>query len=105
MNITPVELKARLERGDDIRVIDVRESDEWAIAQIPKAELIPLSQFAQRATQELASDEQIVLYCHHGIRSARAQGFLLAHGFPHVLNLTGGIEAWAVEVDPKMRRY
>ena len=105
MNITPTELKARLERGDKLRVIDVREADEWAVAQLPKAELIPLSQFQQRALQELSPDETIVLYCHHGMRSARAQGFLKAQGYTDVINLTGGIDAWALQVDPSMKRY
>jgi rhodanese-related sulfurtransferase len=105
MNITPSELKGRLDQGEKIRLIDVRETDEWAVAHLPQAELIPLSQFQQRATQELSADETIVLYCHHGMRSARAQGFLKAQGYGNVLNLTGGIDAWAVQMDPAMKRY
>jgi len=105
MNITPTELKARLDRGEKIRLIDVREADEWAIARLPKAELIPLSQFQQRATTEISPDEPLVLYCHHGMRSGRAQGYLKAQGYANVLNLTGGIDAWATQVDPTMKRY
>ena len=105
MNITPLELKARLERGENFRLIDVREADEWAVARLPKAELIPLSQFQQRATTELSADESLVLYCHHGMRSARAQGYLKAQGFTGVLNLTGGIDAWSLQVDPAVKRY
>jgi adenylyltransferase/sulfurtransferase len=105
MNITPAELKTRLERGETLRLIDVREAEEWAVARLPQAELIPLSQFQQRAMQELAPEETIVLYCHHGMRSARAQGYLKAQGYANVLNLTGGIDAWAVQVDPAMKRY
>jgi adenylyltransferase/sulfurtransferase len=105
MNISVTELKARLDRGEKFRLIDVRETDEWAVAKIPEAELIPLSQFQQRATQVLAPEEEIVLYCHHGIRSARAQGYLKAQGYNNVLNLTGGIDAWALQVDPSMKRY
>jgi rhodanese-related sulfurtransferase len=105
MTITPTELQARLNRGDKFRLIDVRESEEWAFNQIPKAELIPLSQFQQRAPAELAPDDDIVLYCHHGMRSGRAQGFLKAQGYNNVLNLTGGIDAWAIQVDPTMKRY
>jgi adenylyltransferase/sulfurtransferase len=105
MNISASELKARLDRGDNLRVVDVREIDEWAVAKIPKAELIPLSQFQQLATQELSPGEEIVLYCHHGVRSARAQGYLQAQGYDHVLNLTGGIDAWALQVEPTMKRY
>ncbi len=105
MNITPSELKTRLDRGDKFRLIDVREADEWAIARLPQAELIPLSEFQQRATTELAPEESVVLYCHHGIRSARAQGYLKAQGYADVLNLTGGIDAWALQVEPTMKRY
>jgi rhodanese-related sulfurtransferase len=105
MNITPIELKARLDRGDKLRLIDVREADEWTVARLPQAELIPLSLFQQRATAELSPDETTVLYCHHGMRSARAQGFLKTQGFGNVLNLTGGIDAWALQIDPAMKRY
>jgi len=105
MNITPTELKARLDRGEKTRLNDVRETDEWAIARLPQAELIPLSQFQQRAATELSPEEPLVLYCHHGVRSGRAQGYLKALGYANVLNLTGGIDAWAVQVDPTMKRY
>ncbi len=105
MTITPTELKTRLDQGKDFRLIDVREADEWALVRLPEAELIPLSTFQLRATQELDPDETIILYCHHGMRSARAQGFLKAQGYKEVLNLTGGIDAWAVQVDPSMKRY
>lgn len=105
MNTTPTELKARLDQGESLRLIDVREADEWAVAHLPQAELIPLSQFQQRAIQALSPDENIVLYCHHGMRSARAQSYLKAQGYKHVLNLTGGIDAWATQVDPTMKRY
>jgi rhodanese-related sulfurtransferase len=105
MNITPTELKARLDRGENFRLIDVREADEWAMARLPKAELIPLSEFQQRAAAELLPEESLVLYCHHGMRSGRAQAYLKARGYSGVLNLTGGIDAWALQVDPTMKRY
>ena len=105
MNITPAELKARLDRRDSFRLIDVREADEWAVARLPAAELLPLSEFQQRATGELSPGEEIILYCHHGVRSGRAQAYLKASGFTNVLNLTGGIDAWATQIDPAMKRY
>jgi adenylyltransferase/sulfurtransferase len=105
MNITPQELKARLDRKEKIRLIDVREAEEWALNRLPTAELIPLSEFQKRATEELAPDESVVLYCHHGMRSARAQGYLKAQGYGDVLNLTGGIDAWSTSVDPSVPRY
>jgi rhodanese-related sulfurtransferase len=105
MTITPKELKVRLDRGDSFRLIDVREADEWTLATIPKAELIPLSSFQHEAPEKLSPAEEIILYCHHGVRSGRAQAYLKAQGYANVLNLTGGIEAWAVQVDPAMKRY
>jgi len=105
MNITPLELKGLMDRAEKFRLIDVREADEWAVARLPQAELIPLSEFQQRATTELVPDEALVLYCHHGMRSGRAQGYLKAQGYTNVLNLTGGIDAWALQVDPAMKRY
>ena len=105
MNITPTELKARLDQEKNFRLIDVREADEWALVRLPEAELIPLSKFQQLAVQELSPEETIILYCHHGMRSARAQGFLMAQGYANVVNLTGGIDAWALQVEPTMKRY
>jgi rhodanese-related sulfurtransferase len=105
MNISPPELKDRLVTGKKLRLVDVREPEEWAFNRIPGAELIPLSQFQQRGPQELAPDEEIVLYCHHGMRSARAQGFLKAQGYENVLNLSGGIDAWSTQVDASVPRY
>ena len=88
-----------------LRVVDVREDDEWAFNRIDGAVHIPLSAFAQRGPAELDSGERIVLYCHHGMRSAQAQAYLLANGFPEVINLAGGIDAWSVEVDARVPRY
>ena len=105
MTITATELKARLDKGKDFRLIDVREADEWAFARLPEAELIPLSKFQQLATQELTPEETIILYCHHGMRSAKAQAFLKAQAYANVINLTGGIDAWSVQVDPTVKRY
>ncbi len=105
MNVSPIELKARLDRKDPFRLIDVREADEWAIARIPTAELLPMSQFEQQGVDQLDPDEDIVLYCHHGVRSGRVQAYLKAKGFANVKNLTGGIDAWATQVDPAMKRY
>jgi len=105
MDVTPLEVKTMREKGEDFRLIDVRELDEWNTVKIDGAELIPLSQFQQQATAQLNPNEKIVLYCHHGMRSARAQGFLKSQGYANVLNLTGGIDAWALQVEPGMKRY
>lgn len=94
------------ERGEKFRLVDVREVEEWKTVKIEGAELVPLSEFQQRAATVLTDpDEKIVLYCHHGMRSARAQGYLKSQGYTDVLNLTGGIDAWARDVAPGMARY
>jgi rhodanese-related sulfurtransferase len=105
MTITARELRKRLDAAKDFRLIDVREEDEWTVARLPQAELVPLSQFQERALSELSPDEKIVLYCHHGVRSGRALDFLKANGYSDVIHLTGGIDAWSTEVDPSVPRY
>ncbi len=105
--LTPTELDARMKRGEPLLLIDCRENDEWEICRIPGAKLVPLSKFAELIGPQLPSrdDIPIVIYCHHGMRSARAANYLAGRGVAGLLNLTGGIEAWAKDVDPTMRRY
>jgi len=102
--ITPRELQARLERGERIVIVDVREPHEWDIAHIEGARLIPLGELAARV-HELDSADQIVLHCKTGARSARALEFLRGIGFRKLKNLKGGINAWAREVDPRLPTY
>lgn len=102
--ITPRELKERLERGERIVIVDVREPHEWDIAHIEGARLIPLGELAARV-HELDSADQIVLHCKTGARSARALEFLRGIGFRKLKNLKGGINAWAREVDSRLPTY
>jgi adenylyltransferase/sulfurtransferase len=98
------ELKQRLDRGE-VTLIDVREPHEWDICRIPGATLIPLAEIPNRLA-ELPLDGDIVLHCHHGIRSMRALEFLRDHaGFKRVKSLRGGIDAWSTEVDMSVPRY
>ena len=88
------------------RLADVREQDEWDIAKIPGAELLPLSQWPAIALEKLTDKSQcLLIQCHHGGRSARAAAWLIQQGFTDVTNLAGGIDAWAEEVDAKVPRY
>jgi adenylyltransferase/sulfurtransferase len=105
MQLDVNELKTLLDQGEPLALVDVREQDEWQIARLPGARLIPLSEFAQRGPSELDSAEKIVLYCHHGMRSENARQFLLSRGFANVWNLSGGIDAWSVNVDSSLPRY
>lgn len=102
--MTPTELKAKLDRGDDFVLIDVREPNEFALCQIPSARLIPLGTLPQHLA-ELDPDAEIVLQCRSGRRSADALMFLQANGFSNLWNLKGGILAWADEVDPSVPKY
>lgn len=85
-------------------LLDVREGWEAAIAQIPGANLIPLGELGGRLN-ELPTGRDVVTYCHHGVRSRTAQALLVRAGFAHVRSLAGGVDAWAQQVDPAMRRY
>jgi adenylyltransferase/sulfurtransferase len=97
------ELKRRLDAGDDIFVLDVREPHEYQICNI-NGYLIPLGDLPKRVN-ELDSSREIVAHCRSGVRSAKAVTFLQQAGFRKVKNLTGGILAWADKVDPKMPKY
>jgi len=98
------ELKDRLDNGDKIVLLDVRESWEYSMAKIDGSVLISLGDLPQ-ALDRLDKEAEIVCYCHLGMRSADAAGFLLQQGFPNVKNLEGGIDAWSVLVDPSVPRY
>ena len=102
--ITSVELKQRMDRGDRPRIIDVREPNEYQINRIPGSELIPLGEVPKRY-RELDPDEEIVVHCKMGSRSAKAADFLRSVGFKRVLNLKGGILDWIDKVDPSQPKY
>ncbi len=102
--ITVRELKERLDMGDKVFLLDVREPHEFSLAKIEGATLIPLGTLADSLNQ-LDPKEEIVALCHKGMRSADATGFLLQQGFANVKNLIGGIDAWSVEIDPSVPRY
>ncbi len=102
--VTPSELKARLDAGARVRVIDVREPHEWNICNLDVAELIPLGSFPAQMNR-LDSAEEIVVMCRSGTRSAYAVRLLQEAGFRKVYNLTGGILAWSDEVDPSLPKY
>ncbi len=102
--ITVQELKSRMDKGDKIFLLDVREPHEYEWAKIEGAKLIPLGQLPTSLNQ-LDRETEIVAYCHKGMRSADAVGFLLQQGFSNVKNLIGGIDSWSVEIDHAIPRY
>ncbi|QQG48392.1 MAG: molybdopterin-synthase adenylyltransferase MoeB [archaeon] len=103
-NISPKELKAVLDGGRQLVLVDVREPFEYDICHIEGSTLVPLGQLVKRKG-ELDSNKETVVYCHVGVRSTQAVGFLRREGFKNVRNLSGGIDAWSTQVDPKTPRY
>jgi molybdopterin/thiamine biosynthesis adenylyltransferase/rhodanese-related sulfurtransferase len=103
-DITVSELAARMQLGNHLRLLDVREPHELQISQLKGATLIPLGQLAARLS-ELDSAEEMVVFCKSGTRSARALELLLSAGFRKVKNLQGGINAWAQEIDQSLPIY
>lgn len=103
--ITATELKQRLDNGDDIQIVDVREANEVAIGRIPNSVHIPLGQVLNRMN-EIDPSRETVVHCKMGGRSARAIEALKRSGFEgNLLNLKGGIIAWSNEVDPTVPKY
>ena len=102
--ITPRELKARLERSERPLLLDVRQDWETRLCRLDNAVHIPIEEIELRV-EELDPNDEIVVYCHQGVRSAAVAEYLRSLGFKDVKNLAGGLDAWARTVDPGMRRY
>ena len=102
--LTPLELRARLARGDDLQLVDVREPCEWALGHLPGSVLIPRGELAARLS-ELDPDRPVVCICHHGVRSLQSAALLRARGFAQVYDLAGGLDRWSLEADPGFPRY
>jgi sulfur-carrier protein adenylyltransferase/sulfurtransferase len=103
-DILPVELASRLERGESVQLVDVREPIEIQISTLPGSRLISIDELPKRLT-ELDQNQETIVYCRVGVRSARAVDILQKAGFENVKNLRGGINAWVDQVDPTMYRY
>ena len=104
LEITPAELKARLNSGEKLVLVDVRESWEHEICRIEGAKLVPLGALAA-SLNTLPDVDEVICYCHHGMRSLDAAAWLRFQGFEKAKSLAGGIERWALEVDPNVPRY
>jgi rhodanese-related sulfurtransferase len=104
--ITPRELAAFVQKGQAIVLIDVRQPWENQLARLPGSTLIPLGDLPQRS-QEIPAEltKVVVIYCHHGVRSLSAVGYLQRLGFQNVHSLAGGIDRWSCEVDDSVPRY
>jgi rhodanese-related sulfurtransferase len=102
-DLTPEEFKDYL-LDDEVILVDVREQWEFDICQIKGAILIPMGEIVI-SYENLVKDSKIALYCHSGVRSMHIADFLLSKGFDSVVNLQGGIDAWAQEIDTTVERY
>jgi rhodanese-related sulfurtransferase len=104
LEITPAEVKQRLDRGEKLVLIDVRELWEFSVCRIEGAKLIPMGTVPANL-QALDTDDEIVVYCHHGVRSLDVTVWLRGQGVEGAKSLAGGIERWSVEIDPNVPRY
>jgi rhodanese-related sulfurtransferase len=104
MQISAKEVNERVGRGDKLLLVDVREQWEYDLAKIPGAKLIPLGTLPANLNTLLEADE-VICYCHHGMRSLDAAVWLRQQGVESAKSMAGGIERWSVEVDPQVPRY
>jgi len=104
LELTPVELKQRLDRGEKVLLVDVREPWEFDMCRIEGAKLIPMGQIPANL-QSLDVDDDVICYCHHGIRSLDVAVWLRNQGVATARSLAGGIERWSQEIDPQVPRY
>ena len=104
LEIRPEDLKARLDAGDVPVLVDVRRPDEFEFCRLPGSVLIPLDQLAG-SVDELDPSQEIVLICHHGVRSLDAAFFLRQSGFTRARSLAGGLDHWSLAIDRAVPRY
>ncbi len=102
--LSPAQVRHLLDRGHPLVLLDVREAEEVALVRLPGSVHIPMGEIPGRV-HELDPDADIVVYCHHGMRSASVVGFLAQRDFASVANLSGGIDAWSQTIDSSLPRY
>ena len=105
--ITPREVKARLDKGEPTHLIDVREVGEHQIARIGESELIPMRTVpaALNSLEDKAEAGVVVIFCHHGMRSLQVVNWLRQNGVEQCQSMSGGIDLWSIEIDPSVPRY
>lgn len=104
LQITPKEVKERLDRGEKLLLVDVREPHEHALCQIDGAVLIPMGTIPANL-QKLDVDEEVICFCHHGMRSLDVANWLCRKGVSGAKSMAGGIDRWSREIDPSVPRY
>ena len=103
--ITPTEVKQRIDAGEEFSLIDVREPEEHLICHLPHATLIPMRDVPQQFGLLQDASPPVIVYCHHGVRSLKVIAWLREQGLTECQSMSGGIDAWSREVDPAVPRY
>jgi rhodanese-related sulfurtransferase len=103
--ITPEEVRMKLDQGEEFTLLDVREAWEFEAAHMAGAKLVPMGDVPSRAHQELDPEDHIVVVCHHGVRSMNVTAWLRQQGFEKAQSMRGGIDAWSRRVDGKVPTY
>jgi rhodanese-related sulfurtransferase len=103
--IQPTDVKRLLDSGEPVTLLDVRQLEEHSYCALPGSVLIPLGELHARVAELPPTDDLVVVYCHHGIRSISGAAILAQAGFPNVASMTGGIDRWSEVVDPGVPRY
>jgi rhodanese-related sulfurtransferase len=104
LEISVAEVKRRLDAGEKLMLVDVREPHEHAVCHIEGAMLIPMGSIPSNL-QKLDTDEEVIFFCHHGMRSLDVANWLRSRGISAARSMTGGIDRWSLEVDPNVPRY
>lgn len=104
LQITPAEIEARLDHGDPVLLVDVREPWETQLCKIAGAQLIPMGSIPANL-QKLDVDGEVICYCHHGVRSLDVAVWLRSQGVERARSMAGGIDRWSIEIDPTVPRY
>jgi rhodanese-related sulfurtransferase len=103
-DLTPEQLRDLIAQGRTPRLIDVRDPEEFALGHLPGAEWLPPAEIAEWS-RELDPNQEILIYCHHGVRSLHAVMYLTTRGFKHMMHLRGGLDAYSLRADPSVPRY
>lgn len=104
LEVSPSEVKKRLESGEDLHFVDVREPQEFAITRIAGSRLIPMGSIPAHLS-ELDDDRPVIVFCHHGVRSLQVAHWLRQQGVEQAQSMAGGIDLWSTSVDPSVPRY
>ncbi|TWT96004.1 putative adenylyltransferase/sulfurtransferase MoeZ [Botrimarina colliarenosi] len=105
LEVSCAELKGRLDDGVELMLVDCREPFEHEVVRLPDACLMPMGTIPSRVAELAAVEGPLVVYCHHGMRSAQTAAWLRENGVPQAQSLAGGVDAWATEIDPTLPRY